>query len=156
MADPRKDKEDKMTTEPKKGRGRPKKETYVTLEAPVEKAEVAPRVIAPIEYKNYVGSIFITPTDPAYADVHVGSFYYHNRTGDIIVEPQGDPVGWPEFYPQIMNGTYILDDPRTGGQRNIAILDHGVDWINNIEKASFKTPKGVYTVRDLSFTYEVE
>ena len=143
-----------MTTTPKKGRGRPKKE--VTLEAPVEKAEVAPHVTAPIEYKNYLGLIFLTPADPIYADVKVGSFYYHNKTNEIKADPMDDPVGWPEFYPQLMSGHYMLHDPQTGAERMISVTEYPEDWINNIEKMEFSTPKGTYTIRGLSFTYEVE
>ena len=150
MVDQRKDKEKTMKTETKRGRGRPRKED-------VEKAQVAAKIAPPKETKIYTGTVYLDPFDPTFAKVMVGSFAYRAKTDDMSVTSNGDiAAGWAEFLAAIKTGIYIVSDPATGSEvffdRNIAKND----WADNIEKASFWTPKGDYSVGQLSYTYEIE
>ena len=153
VADQRKDKEATMTTDQttaKRGRGRPRKED-------VEKAQVAAKIAPPKETKIYSGAIYIDPFDPTFAPVMVGTFHYRAKTNDMEISPNGDiAAGWAEFLAAIRVGIYIVTDPATGSE---VFFDRTIDknaWADNIEKASFWTPKGDYSVGQLSYTYEIE
>ena len=147
-----------MTTQPKRGRGRPKKETYATIEAPVEKAEPAEKILPepePTLKVNYTGSVAYTPDNPILADRVVGVFEYTNDR-EIKVGTGVSVSGWKEFQFQITGGIYSYKDSQTGATFKMVEAENPEQWIKNIEQAKYRTPYGFYYVTELVRHYETQ
>jgi len=146
-----------MTTEPKRGRGRPKKETYATIEAPVEKAVPAePIRDTSVEVElgiRYTGTIMIKPDNPVLADRAVGWFNYEDDKIELGLSPTGVP-SWQEFSALFNVGIYKYTDVQTGTTVQMNKSEDAHQWVENIEKAQFSVPQGTFYIAELARIYK--
>ena len=132
----------------KKQRGRPKKVE------PVVKEEVkAPPVQLPIKY---IGSVFLNPDDPRFAETEVGNFVYDTKTNEVTVASSTFPPAWKQFETSFHVGVYTIIDSKTGTKLKLSKTEDAEKWIQYIEEAEFETVRGAYRITGVNKVYEAQ
>lgn len=147
-----------MTVEKRK-RGRPRK----NVEVAVEKAEVAPHIVAKPEPnlpKVYWGYLYFVPAQARLGGERlVGQIMYTESTDVLeLTASEGDLPAWKEFNDIINNnGHYDVVDPQTGSRVTFVRSMGMKEWLMNLDKTEFTLPYGnIYKIKDIDSSYETQ
>ena len=141
----------------KRGRGRPKKIEAQVKTEPKIKPEPKIEEEAPIKLPiKYLGSVFLKPDDPRFADIVVGSFIYDTKTKEATVDTSTFPPSWKQFETNFNVGMYTITDSKTGTEIKLNKTEDAEKWVKYIEEAEFSTVRGIYHIVGVNKVYEAQ